>query len=147
MSCHDGSISVFHVINTPNGRTAPIQHDQSNNPNTTIVDFFGNPGARIGGEFGDNSAETGFLTDDHPISFSYTAVEGSPEYQLGAKANKLHTLNDATINGVRFFGPTNRVECSSCHDPHVNYIDNPEYTPFLITSNSGSALCLACHQK
>ena len=148
LSCHDGSISVNHVINTPNDRTTPIKTAGFGQTDTTIVDFFGNPGSRIGGETGDNSGGTGFLTDDHPISFSYVAVINSSEYQpTGAKSGQLRTLGEATQNGVRFFGATNRVECSSCHDPHVNYAENAEYTPFLIVSNAGSNLCLACHEK
>lgn len=34
------------------------------------------------------------------------------------------------------------VECATCHDPHTAV--NPT---FLRTSNAGSALCLACHNK
>lgn len=148
LSCHDGSISVNHVINTPNDRTTPIATSGFGQTDTKIVDFFGNPGSRIGGETGDNSGGEGYLTDDHPISFSYVSVINSSEYQpTGAKFGQLKTLPEATTNGVRFFGATNRVECSSCHDPHVNYADYPEYTPFLIVSNAGSNLCLACHTK
>lgn len=33
------------------------------------------------------------------------------------------------------------VECASCHDPHS------ENTSFLRVSNTGSAVCLACHTK
>jgi predicted CXXCH cytochrome family protein len=37
-------------------------------------------------------------------------------------------------------GPS--VECASCHDPHVSGTDT-----FLRTANTGSAVCLACHDK
>jgi hypothetical protein len=60
---------------------------------------------------------------------------------------KLHTVAAAQAAGVRFFGATNFVECSTCHDPHVDYFTAPDYTPFLITPNTGSNLCLACHIK
>ena len=41
------------------------------------------------------------------------------------------------------------VECGSCHDPHV---ESGTGTPasgqtFLRIANSGSAVCLACHNK
>ena len=34
------------------------------------------------------------------------------------------------------------VECASCHDPH-----NSTNATFLRIANTGSALCLACHDK
>lgn len=50
----------------------------------------------------------------------------------------LYTRNEATVGaGFRPF-----VECGSCHDPHTDV--NPV---FLRTSNAGSAVCLACHNK
>lgn len=97
------------------------------------------------------------LTDDHPIGFSYTA----------AAAEKVGQLKPTPDAGIRLFG--GRVECSSCHNPHVYYGSglngstrkdfttlNPplivtdaqrELTPFLTVSNKGSKLCLGCHIK
>lgn len=40
--------------------------------------------------------------------------------------------------------PGNQVECTSCHDPHVENIDAVR-TRFLVRSNQNSAICLACH--
>ena len=100
------------------------------------------------------------LTDDHPIGFSYTAAQAQDA--AGLKATP-----DA---GIRLFGPTSRVECSSCHNPHVYYgsglagstrvyfdtdITTPlvatatqkAKTPFLSISNTGSSLCKGCHIK
>ncbi len=100
------------------------------------------------------------LTDDHPIGFSYTAAQAQD-------ASGLKLTPDA---GIRLFGPTKRVECSSCHNPHVYYgsglagsgrvyydtdITTPlvataaqkARTPFLTMSNTGSALCKGCHIK
>ena len=63
------------------------------------------------------------LRDDHPIGVAYTV---SSSYKSPTNA-KLYN---------------SRVECASCHDVH-------DYTndPFLRMSNSGSALCLDCHNK
>lgn len=36
------------------------------------------------------------------------------------------------------------VQCNSCHNPHVQYID-PVQGDFLVMNNAGSAMCLACH--
>ncbi len=99
------------------------------------------------------------LTDDHPIGFSYQSVLGE-----AGKSSALNTLVEAKQNGLRFFGPnSDRVECSSCHNPHVYYgygltggarVELPgatqEYkdrTPFLVRDNNGSSLCLGCHKK
>lgn len=102
------------------------------------------------------------LTDDHPIGFSYTAAQAQDV--VGLKATP-----DA---GIRLFGPTRRVECSSCHNPHVYYGSGlsgssrlyfdtdvsagntlvatdaqKAKTPFLNISNNGSNLCKGCHIK
>lgn len=147
MACHDGSISVFHVINQ-SSIGQPTSAFYVGSDDVKIVGLFdGNVGARIGAT-PSNTGATGDLSDDHPISFSYTAVLAGGEYGTGgAKENQLHSVVDAETADVRFFGSDKRVECSSCHDPHVDYENNPEYTPFLIRPNSGSGLCLACHNK
>jgi hypothetical protein len=149
LSCHDGSISVNHIINLPNDRLgAPILIQGSDS-----LPIYGDmlsmgPGKRIGASFADNNG-TGDLSDDHPISFSYEQVLGSYEYSLGSKVGDLKIASIARSLGVEFFGSIseNNVECSSCHDPHVDYISDPAYDPFLITPNSNSDLCLACHTK
>jgi len=155
LSCHDGSISMFSVLNPTNDAGQPI----SSTPDPTMRGGIGNDqGPRIGsGRNADGSVNdtvSNQLSDDHPISFVYEDVLND-----GSKNNttKLHTIAEAESAGVRFM-PENapsaqkRVECSSCHDPHVNSDDlfsagNPAYKPFLITPNAGSALCLACHIK
>lgn len=154
LSCHDGSISVNHLINVPNSlHGATIQTTFSGDPDTTIIDdiITGSPGKRIGGGPIAGSGGTGDLSDDHPISFSYDSVLAGSDYTVGAKVGSLKDASTAESNGVRFFGAGNNVECSSCHDPHVNYLSsgggNPAYAPFLIMPNTGSALCLACHTK
>lgn len=146
MACHDGSISVMHLINPSNDLGANPTSVFTSNSEVFIVETFGS--AKIGGS-STNPSAYGDLSDDHPISFSYSGVLGSNEYTTGAKVGRLHTAELAQGKGVRFFGPENRMECSSCHDPHVDYTStgNTAYDPFLITPNSGSALCLACHNK
>lgn len=148
MSCHDGTVSVNAVHNLPNDRNgAAIVTDFNGQADVKIAQFFGtNQGARIGGAAG------GDLSDDHPISFSYAAVYADPVYGSGgAKFNDLNDTDYAETQGVRFFGGTaKRVECSSCHDPHVDYLSgtgDARYRPFLIMPNTSSALCLACHNK
>jgi hypothetical protein len=154
LSCHDGSLALNHVLNEPNVLAgAPITGAGGTNP-LYMVTMFGQNPSIIGSTPADEAA-TGDFTDDHPFSFSYDAVLASTEYQSGnAKYNSLKLPGIAVGLGVQFFaspdatGP-NHVECSSCHDPHVDYslTGDSDYAPFLITPNTGSLLCLACHTK
>lgn len=145
LSCHDGSVSVYHLLNYGESATITNAFFPTTNLDTFIV---GSAGAspRIGASPTAVNA-TGQLGDDHPISFSYNTV--LTQYTAASRAG-LHTIAEVnTLSGgdVRFFGATNRVECSTCHDPHVDYETETAYAPFLNMSNAGSALCLACHDK
>lgn len=132
LTCHDGSIGVGDIINA--GSVTP------DNAGTMVQPGFGTPGPRIGGSR-TNVAGTGDLSDDHPISVSYKDV-------LTALPGSLHTVSYVeNTKGLVLYGTNEYVECSSCHDPHVDYINNPEYDPFLAIPNTGSDLCLSCHIK
>lgn len=150
MSCHDGSMADGRIMNSIiNNSNRTIGGQPDNNVN--IVPMFGiTTGGAIGAAIvgGVITNETTNLSDDHPISFSYSSSQNQ-------KSTALRSPAAAKLLGVRFFGPDiatgNFVECSSCHDPHVNYTalngGDAAYAPFLITPNTGSALCLACHIK
>ena len=149
MSCHDGSAAMNSIINNSN-RTGAAP----DNATAKVVGFGPYPGPQIGaisdpaGGWTPYIDSTNNLSDDHPISFSYSQSYTS-------KGGGLQTLAYARGQGLRFFGPDtatgNFVECSSCHDPHVNYEagfgGDATYSPFLVTPNTGSALCLGCHIK
>lgn len=95
------------------------------------------PSMNLGMSGGDTTGLN--LTDDHPIGFNYAAAAGAD--------TGLHAIGVASSGGVRFFGPNNKVECSTCHDPHVDTSVTPDLKPFLVKSNVGSGLCLTCHNK
>ena len=149
MSCHDGSAALNSIVNSSN-RTGAAP----DNSTAYVLGFGPFPGPQIGGAPNPAGGWSPYidvsnnLSDDHPISFSYSQSYTS-------KGGGLQTVADARAAGLRFFGPDtatgNFVECSSCHDPHVNYQagvgGDAEYTPFLVTPNTGSALCLGCHIK
>lgn len=130
LSCHDGSIAVGDLVNASNGT-----------PDTAtafISAFDTDPGPVIGAVLG-NSSLTNELSDDHPISFSYSAVQALKPTEF---------VDAVSVDpDLRLYGAADRLECGTCHDPHVDYTANPEYTPFLAMPNAGSALCLACHIK
>ncbi len=135
LSCHDGSLTVGDIIN-PSG-AAP---DNTNAVlNKIVPGFGGNPGPRIGGSRS-NTTDTIDLSDDHPISFSYTAVDS-------ANPGTLNPVAGVEALGLTLYGAGKNVECSTCHDPHVDYLANPALKPFLAMSNASSAMCLACHIK
>ncbi len=117
LSCHDGTVAI-NALNNPSN-----------------ANLSGNPtmgGTNADGTLPDGTAMLGTdLTDDHPVNFIYDSA-------LFAVDN---SLNDpATLTGVILFNGT--VQCASCHDPH-----NSENPAFLRISNTGSALCLRCHNK
>lgn len=155
MSCHDGTAAINNIHNISN-RTGefPDGGGAVGYPNN-IITMFGIPGASIGdasdGAGALSTANPGKdLSDDHPISFSYYEAVAVSGGKLRPADGDINT--DPREKGIRFFGTgtEQRVECSSCHDPHVNYEGlggDIAYAPFLVMSNNGSALCLACHIK
>lgn len=79
------------------------------------------------------------LSKDHPISFNLPAIDDG-ELKAWIQTSPLSSPNAA----VKLY--SNKVECLTCHDPHVPDKD-PVSTKFLVTSNQGSALCLTCHDN
>lgn len=149
LGCHDGKTAMNILHNTsygapyvdanyPAGVKIVSTSAGVNVPNVMpapLPDMFGDPTSadlRIGR--GDS------LGDDHPVGFSYKDA-----YNETIAKN---SLNDyvGMDPAVRFFGPEKRVECSSCHNPHISGTD-AEHQPFLVKSNAKSALCLTCHNK
>ena len=79
------------------------------------------------------------LSNDHPVSITYTTTTASDDGGLFDPSVGLSGLGTTIDADMLFSG---RVECSSCHDVHDN-----TNTMFLIKSNAVSALCLTCHNK
>ena len=175
LACHDGRTAV-NVLHNSRVRSDTIGNDKVvdiggdlydfSNPNNNAfsmatISFF-NPdgyGANLGKTTGaSGDAYAGFnLMDDHPISFSY---ESAYNEKVNAGSDALKPITTPKGQGLRFFGAArDRMECSTCHDPHVDYgkdydgnltgspTGNTALDPFLARDNSGSALCLACHNK
>lgn len=119
LSCHDG-ITAFDAL--------------INNPGISLPDTMGNGDHAVG--FG------GDLTNDHPISITY-----SP----GSGPNQDPAFNPATagmVGALPLFrapgatGDGDQVECASCHNVH-----DPQFDPFLRVANTASAVCTSCHIK
>jgi len=160
LSCHDGTQAMDNLVNAPGsggynaaGASAGYTWTGANQAAGKITSV-----ANLGTD----------LQNDHPIGIRYCGggqVTGTP---AGTCVDPdFNAPTNSTINGTlvwwvdtgtagrqktdlplynRTFttapagtGPS--VECGSCHDPHSSN------TTFLRIANSGSAVCLACHNK
>lgn len=80
------------------------------------------------------------LSDDHPISITYTDATATSDGELFAPSSTNSGLG-STIQADMLF--SDKVECGSCHDVH----NTANQDPLLRKTNSGSQLCLTCHDK
>jgi len=101
------------------------------------------------------------LRDDHPVGVLYpTATAGAPGvdfFPMDVLIPGRFAFFDGNGNGradkyeLRAYdsGQGYEVECASCHDPHgVPDAVNIKFIPsFLRVENTGSTLCLTCHDK
>lgn len=97
------------------------------------------------------SGTGGVLLNDHPISFVYSQSLSDPTIKTPDAGP-----GGSSIGGLPFWWSDNgtagyKVECVTCHDPHINYNPNyggnEAYLPFLRKSNASSSLCFTCHDK
>ncbi|MFC2114345.1 cytochrome c3 family protein, partial [Bacteroidota bacterium] len=71
------------------------------------------------------------LSDDHPISFIYNSALAATDIELRSPSDLSWPI---TLENEK-------VQCTSCHDPHQNTYQN-----FLLVTTQHSVLCLSCHQ-
>ena len=108
LSCHDGTIALGNVVSR-----------------TSDITFAGGITTMPAG--GGNL--TTDLSDDHPVSFTYS-VASSGDNQIKAAPVMPAQLE----NG--------KVQCVSCHDPH-----NDINGKFLVATKQYSDLCFKCHDR
>ena len=112
LSCHDGTIALGQILNR------------------------GQPHSMAGGNDhmpqGKGLQGTD-LSDDHPISFEYSASLAGQNGEL-AMPGTFSNLLPLDHNG--------ELQCTTCHDAH----DSP-YGKLLRMSNIGSQLCIECHRE
>lgn len=107
---------------------------------TISIDAFG--GAAGGTRFITANYQVGegnSLVDEHPVSFSFDNDLYNADGGLFDPAVKVTSLGGTIQEDLLY---SDKVECASCHNPHDN-----ANSSFLRISNSGSALCLTCHDK
>lgn len=146
---HEETDVVFEMYTTLTKRTGtgpdgPSKMCLSCHDGVTAIDNYGNPS---GGMSGGTIVMTGplaigsdaDLTDDHPIGLEYPTdrpAEYNDPATFAPGINNGPGLRLASIDGA------DRVECSSCHEPHNNGLGR-----FLRVPIQESYLCLQCHIK
>jgi hypothetical protein len=85
------------------------------------------------------------LTNTHPISFTYDASLLAKDPGLNDPSVATTPLGH-TIN-VDLLDAQHKVQCTSCHEVHQDNSQDPLKWRFLKINNSGSAMCLVCHNK
>jgi len=115
LSCHGGTVALGDTVN--NG-LIPFQNvppDQKLPPSSRS-----------------NLAGAGLnLADDHPVAFV-------PDLALNNQVHLPPTGDPVKLD------QQGRLQCTSCHDPHNEYVD-PVENRFLVRNNSAAAICTTCH--
>ena len=73
------------------------------------------------------------LSDDHPVSFVYDRA---------LSLQNLELKDPALLHPSVTLDKEDRLQCTSCHDPH-----DDTFGRFLVMDNTGSSLCVVCHDK
>ena len=81
------------------------------------------------------------LTNDHPISINYPTPAEDDQFNAPIEISGKWYVQSGS-NTLPLFGSNKYIECSSCHNVH-----DPDISPFLRASNTGSNLCNMCHTK
>jgi predicted CXXCH cytochrome family protein len=122
LSCHDGTVAV----NSFGGVTG-----------TTMISTANNLGTN--------------LKASHPIGFTYDAALATANGSLHDPGSKSVTIGSGTqtktgmIASVLLYG--GKMECESCHDVHNTFTVGGTGTGLVKVDQSGSKICLACHNK
>ena len=129
LSCHDG---VTAINSYGNGGNAPALIDS-----TYIAT--GGAVAPVTSVLTRSNMGTN-LTDDHPVSFVYAeAMIANPSLRDTSYVTPMgHSI------GKDMLDKTGKVQCTSCHDPHLNTTTHDYYLKF---TNANSAMCMTCHNK
>ena len=123
LSCHDGTVA----IDSFGGNTAPT-------------------GVKLTASNPKNLGTS--LANDHPIGFAYDATLVGKDAGLAdpvAKSVTIGTANTGTIATKMLIA--GQVECASCHDVHNSTAGTAQESKLLRITSTGSAICLACHNK
>ncbi len=140
LSCHDGVSAINSIVNAPGSGGYVAGGQNVAFGSTAAGTAFTMPAGVT--QIGDGAALD--LTNDHPVSITY--VEGAAS--LKPVTTAITGWSGATtIAGLLRAG---KVECGSCHDPHLGESDTflrRNKATVGENSNAGSRVCLTCHDK
>lgn len=127
LSCHDGVTALGAVFTTPGTMTAV---------NIQFIDV-------RGGQSGPN-VKLGYETysTHHPVSFRYDQTVRN--LLNGAPFNKNLIYSPPGSNEVKL-DKNNRMQCTTCHDPHQDKSNTPGPMNPLWTSGEYIDVCKSCH--
>ena len=161
LTCHDGTQAMDNIMNAPGSGGFT-----TNGGGTTGLTYtWGGPRVTSSGLLTGLANLGTDLSNDHPVGMNYCGATNGNSITttancadkdfvvgIGGGATAKSYIDTGTQgNGYQktdlpLYGSTDnlsssRVECATCHDPHV------ETATFLRIVNDGSAVCLACHAK
>ena len=164
LTCHDGTQARDTVINAPG--TDGIDTAGSSISGGTVnqafaAGFFANLGTDltndhpIGAPYGGGFTTAPATADPDFVTASSGTINGATRYWVDteATANNTREKTDMILFNRADGGSDAYVECGTCHDPHngssedTGSNDAGSEISFMRISNSGSAVCLACHIK
>ncbi|WP_243374063.1 cytochrome c3 family protein [Geotalea sp. SG265] len=119
LSCHDGTVALGAL-----------------NPSFNLDEGLPNMGNKPEAEPATKTSLGWDLSDDHPISFLYSAEQNGEIADLPTIAAAGIKLSQGAY-----------LECTSCHNPHNNQNDNFTVINNLPQENPGTPLCTTCHRK
>ncbi len=149
---HTLSAAVYTLYSSPSLNAAVGQPSASSkaclscHDGTVALDSFG--GSTSGTSFLTGSDNlTADISNDHPVSFAYNAALAATDGELfDPTAKTVAVLGGKSITDGMLIG--GNLECGSCHDVHAGKGDaGVSGNHLLIVNNTGSALCLTCHNK
>ncbi|MCB1739787.1 MAG: hypothetical protein KDK91_05415 [Gammaproteobacteria bacterium] len=152
LSCHDGTLAIG-AVNVANGQSGANIQLQGTGTGGTMADGAG--------------ADTGFtrklgvdLRNDHPISFTYDSRLALADGELRDPATTAHIATRASGSHPVVPLENGKLECTSCHDPHIRDDALPYSIKFLrlnrfqtvppvggAFNQETDIVCLACHDK
>ena len=139
LSCHDGTVAVgavYMVRGTILGTgLIAMSGVTADKMPTTATGFIGGPAGQLGD-----------LTRHHPVGIEYNSAIN---IAFGVGSRTIELISNPTSTAMKLYriSATDYVECSSCHDPHL------ENTKFLRDTSGAtvaakiSNTCNACHDK
>lgn len=116
LSCHDGTIALGSTVSS--GRIE-MRGGITTMPSTSE--------SNLGRD----------LSGDHPVSFTVTDHLVTTNNSKGDVP--LRSLSEMRNHPLAKLDKENRIQCTTCHDPHRD-----PYGNFLLTAKPGE-LCIACH--